>query len=190
MRTLKLPMVGALAVSAIACTAITDFDSWAEHDLQPTEHVAVFAPADSHADAQRLENRYCEQVIAVNPKVNCEPLTTKFPVGQEVSESHLQAVLDETSATHLVSINLLQSTPRTSTNGTLIGDFVWGHNNHYENNLHQVQALNLETQEVAYSAQLRSSSQGSLTQNNYLTDVTKRIVRSQQRSGLIAAVGN
>lgn len=187
MRTLKLSMIGTLAVSAVACTAISDFDSWAEHDLQPTEHVAVFAPADSHADAQRLENRYCEQVFAVNPRVNCEPLTAKFPVGQEITELRLQSALDETSATHLVSINLLESTPRTSTSGTIIGNFVWGHNNHYENNLHQVQALDLNTQQIAYSAQLRSSNQGTLTQYNYLNDVTYRIVKSQRESGLIAA---
>lgn len=185
MRTFKLSILAIGTLGVAACASISDFDSWVQNDLQPTEHVAVFAPADAHAEARRLEEAYCEQLIEANRRVNCEPLTGQFPVGQEVTEARLQSALDETDATHLVTINLLQSTPRTSHHGTILGNFVWGHNNHYDNNLHQVQVLDLETQQIAYSAQLRSSNQVSLTQYSYISDVTRRIVRNQQQHGLI-----
>ncbi|MCC5880493.1 MAG: hypothetical protein JJU03_11445 [Idiomarina sp.] len=188
MRTFQLSMLALGTLGVAACATISDFDTWVQTDLQPTEHVAVFAPADAHAEARRLEQAYCEQLTEANRRVNCEPLTVQFPVGQQVSESRLQSALEATEATHLVTINLLQSTPRTSTHGTILGDFVWGHNNHYDNNLHQVQVLELNTQEIAYSAQLRSSSQLSLTQHSYITDVTRRIVRNQQQYGLIAGL--
>lgn len=177
-------VVGLSALSG--CAGISDFDSWAPDDVEPASQVAVFAPADAHADARRLEDFYCQQITEVNRTMSCEVMTVKFPVGQEISEDALQTALSKVEATHLVTIRMLESTPRTNTNATLFGDFVWGHNTHHEENLHEVQILNLSTNEIAYSAQLRSNSGAALTRGGYLNDFARRVVRDQDEQGAIA----
>lgn len=177
----------AVSIGLVGCAGISDFDSWASSDLEPAQHVAVFAPADSHADAKRLEDLYCRQIVESNRNMNCEVLTASFPVGQTISEDALNAQLATIDATHLVTIQMLESTPRTNTHGTVIGDFVWGHNFHSERNLHQVQILNLATDDIAYSAQLRSNTAAAFTRHTYLSDFTRRIVRDQQAQGVLLA---
>lgn len=179
--------VAAVSIGLVGCAGISDFDSWASSDVEPARHVAVFAPADSHADAKRLEDLYCREIVEANRNMNCEVLTASFPAGQSISEDALTAQLETIDATHLVTIQMLESTPRTNTHGTIIGNFVWGHSFHSERNLHQVQILNLTTDEIAYSAELRSDTAAALTRHAYLSAFTRRIVRDQQAQGVLLA---
>lgn len=184
--TLAAGLVGVATLSA--CAGISNFNSWAAEDAVPARHVAVFAPADSNADARRLERFYCHHIVESNPNMSCEVMTTNFKVGQEITEDDLQQALASVDATHLVTIQMLSSTPRTHTSGTVIGDFVWGHNRHSEENLHQVQMLELATNEVTYSAQLNSNTAAAMTRGNYLDDFARRIVRDQQQQGSLLAL--
>lgn len=176
-----------LAVLA-GCAGISDFNSWAAEDAQPAAHVAVFAPADSHAEAALLEGFYCDHVNQINPTVKCDTLTNQFPVGQEISEEALDRKVSDIDPSHLVTISMLKSTPRTNTNATLLGSFVWGHSNHYEENLHQVQILDLTSLDVAYSAQLQSNSGAAITRRGYLNAFARRLARDQRDQGIIAAM--
>lgn len=170
-----------------ACGTVSNFNSWAPEQVEAANYLAVFAPADSYADARKLESLYCRHVLERNPVASCEPITNYMPAGQAITEDMLAEAVSNTSATHLVSIDLLDRIARTSTHGTLIGDFVWGHNFHHDENLHQVQVLELASNELVYSAQLRSHSGAALTRHAYLVDVTRRIVRSQEGRGVLLA---
>ncbi|MEO3877000.1 hypothetical protein [Rheinheimera fenheensis] len=174
-----------LILNLSSCANVSNFNSYKSENAGKITNIVIYAPSNSYASSREQEYEFCSAFLKEKVEAKCTSITANMPPGKQIDSNDVLSLSDKNASNHIVILQL-SGADKTITHQLVTTDYSSNIVTSEKNNFrHLIQVLSTKEAELAYSAEIESSDELSLSRKNYYKSLFGKIVMDWRKLGLL-----